>query len=370
MEAVGTLAGGVAHDFNNILTVLIGCGDLLRMKMRGDDPLRLYVDQMLASAEKAANLTQSLLAFSRKQQIKLKALNLYDVVKGTGKLLERVLSEDIQLKIAQAHQETVIMADPTQIEQILLNLAANARDAMPRGGLLSIETGVATLDNEFIKTHGYGERGKYALLSVSDTGIGMDETTKDHIFEPFFTTKEVGKGTGLGLSTVYGIVKQHNGYITVSSRRLQGTSFRIYLPLAVAKKTPEVPLPEKMERGTETILVAEDDSTVRTMTMDILNTYGYNTLEATDGQHAVEVFAERKEDIDLVLLDVVMPKKNGREAFEELRKIRPVVKVLFVSGYTGDVIIDKGVQSERIDFIQKPLSPNNLLRKVREILDR
>ena len=370
MEAVGTLAGGVAHDFNNILTVLIGCGDLLRMKMREDEPLRLYVDQILASAEKAANLTQSLLAFSRKQQIKLKPLNLYDAVKGTGKLLERVLSEDIQLKIAQTHQETVIMADPTQIEQILLNLATNARDAMPRGGLLSIETGVATLDNEFIRTHGYGERGKYALLSVSDTGIGMDETTKEHIFEPFFTTKEVGKGTGLGLSTVYGIVKQHNGYITVSSRRHQGTTLRIYFPLAVGRKAPEAPLSQKMERGSETILVAEDDSAVRTLTTDILNTYGYATLEATDGQHAVEVFAERKEDIDLVVLDVVMPRKNGREAFEELKKIRPAVKVLFVSGYTGDAIIDKGVQSERIDFIQKPLSPNDLLRKVREILER
>ena len=242
MEAIGQLAGGVAHDFNNILTVIIGFGTLIKMAADKHEPISgEYIDQILASSQKAANLTQSLLAFGRKQRINLAPHSIDDMIANTGKLLERLLTEDIELQITPAAEELVIMADVTQIDQILINLAANARDAMPHGGLLSIRTEVAELDDDFIKAHGYGEPGRYALLSISDTGMGMDMTTKERIFEPFFTTKEMGKGTGLGLATVYGIVKQHNGYITVYSEPHLGTTFRVYLPLVDRKKGSQNP---------------------------------------------------------------------------------------------------------------------------------
>ena len=231
MEAIGTLAGGIAHDFNNILTVISGFGSLLQMDIPEDDPKKAYIDQILASSEKAAQLTQGLLAFSRKQQISLKPLDINNTIRATSKLLKTLLTEDIELKTKLSEETSIIMADASQMDQILFNLAANARDAMPQGGTLILETKIVELDDDFIRMHGYGESGKYALLSVSDTGIGMDEATKSKIFDPFFTTKEVGKGTGLGLSTVYGIVKQHNGYITVYSEPGRGTTFHIYLPL-------------------------------------------------------------------------------------------------------------------------------------------
>jgi PAS domain S-box-containing protein len=374
MEAIGTLAGGIAHDFNNILTALIGYGSLLQIRMDMDNPLRKYVEQILSTSKKASGLTQSLLAFSRKQPAKLSAVKLNNVILGTEKLLERLLTEDIELQIRLTHKDMTIMADATQIDQILFNLATNARDAMPHGGILSIETKNILLTGEFNEIHGYGQPGKYVLLSVSDTGIGMNELTKEKIFDPFFTTKEVGKGTGLGLSTVYGIVKQHNGYINVHSAPASGTTFRIYFPL-VKTVADEVQLNAvHIRKGTETILVAEDNKEVRVLIKDILKEYGYNIIEAVDGKDAVNKFREYKganhDGIDLIIMDSVMPKKNGREAYDEIRNLKTNIRVLFTSGYTRDIVLDKGIEEKEFDFITKPLSPDELLQKVGEILER
>ena len=262
------------------------------------------------------------------------------------------------------------MADTTQIDQILINLAANARDAMPQGGLLSIETGTATVDNDFIRAHGYGSAGQYALLSVSDTGIGMEKSIREHIFEPFFTTKEVGKGTGLGLATVYGIVKQHNGYISVYSEPGRGTTFRIYFPLVDRETVVQDRSPEGAMDGIGTVLVAEDDPGARLLIVEALRSHGYATIEAHDGEDAVRVFKKNRDRVDLVIMDVVMPKRNGKESWEAIKKLRRGVPVIFMSGYTRDVVFDKGIEGEAVDFIPKPLSAKKLLQKVREVLDR
>ncbi len=369
MEAVGTLAGGVAHDFNNILMALMGYANLLQMKMDPGDPLRVYVDQIVSSTGKAANLTQSLLAFSRKQIIELKPCDVSLIVRDVTKLLRRLLPEDIELALELAEQMT-IMGDAAQIDQVLINLATNARDAMPRGGGLKIETGEAMIDSEFLRAKGYGKAGAYIRLSVSDNGIGMSPAVRDKIFEPFFTTKETGKGTGLGLSIVYGIVKQHNGYIDVDSEPGRGTTFHIYFP-RVREKAPGVNQELiEVRGGTETILFAEDNNDIRKLATEVLAASGYTILQAVDGQEAVERFAETPDRIDLVILDVVMPRKNGREAYDEIVAMRPDTKVLFMSGYTGDVVLDKGIGTERFDYVAKPLSPPDLLRKVRDSLDK
>ena len=369
MEAIGTLAGGVAHDFNNILTALTGYGTLLQLKLDKENPLRHYVDQILSASLKGANLTRSLLAFSRKQPITLSPINLNDVVKGTEKLLRRLLTEDIILKTILSSDDIILMADPTQIDQILFNLVTNARDAMPKGGSLTIETRMAELDKHFNTIHGFGRPGKYALLSVSDTGIGMVAGVKEHIFDPFFTTKEVGKGTGLGLSTTYGIVKQHNGYITVYSEPGIGTTVRIYFPLTgvVAEASPSSS--ESIRGGTEAILIAEDNKEVRHLIKNILIEFGYTVIEAKDGEDAINKFNKQK-DIDLLVLDSVMPKKNGKAVHDEISAINPNIKTIFISGYTRDVVLDKGIEDKKFDFIAKPLSPKGLLEKVREVLDR
>jgi two-component system, cell cycle sensor histidine kinase and response regulator CckA len=370
MEAIGTLAGSIAHDFNNILTVISGFGSLLQMDIPEDDPKKAYIDQILASSEKAAQLTQGLLAFSRKQQISLRPLDINDTIRSTSKLLKTLLREDIELKIRFSEETSIIMADASQMDQILFNLAANARDAMPQGGALIVETKIVELDDDFIRIHGYGESGKYALLSVSDTGIGMDEATKSKIFDPFFTTKAVGKGTGLGLSTVYGIVKQHNGYITVYSEPGRGTTFHIYLPLIndIVRQEKEARAPIK--GGSETILVAEDDDVVRRLIKTVLTEYGYSIIEAVDGEDAIDRFAKLGKRIDLIILDTVMPKKNGREVYDEIKSIKPDSKVIFTSGYTRDITLDKGMaQGDKFEFIPKPISPYVLLQKVRQVLD-
>jgi two-component system cell cycle sensor histidine kinase/response regulator CckA len=370
MEAIGQLAGGIAHDFNNILTVIIGFATLIRMATDERRPIdREHIEQLLMASRKAANLTQSLLAFSRKQRIELQQHCINEVVSGTGKLLERLLTEDIELNILLGKEEPTIMADLNQMDQVLINLVANARDAMPKGGILRIETGEAEIDRDFRKTHGFGEPGKYALLSVSDTGMGMDEVTRERVFEPFFTTKEVGKGTGLGLSTVYGIVKQHNGYVVVSSEPHRGTTFRVYLPVVSAGRQDTSPS-ATARGGTETLLVVEDDPAVRRLATEILRANHYSTLEAEDGEDAVTVFSKNEGKIDLIIMDVVMPKKNGRDAYEEIKKSWPDGRVIFMSGYAGDIVVDKGVEDEKVDFIAKPLSPDKLLAKVREVLDR
>ena len=372
MEAVGTLTGGVAHEFNNILTAIIGYASLLEMRLKDDDPLRIHVEQILASSERGANLTQSLLTFSRKQIIRPRPVNSDEIVKRVEKFLLRVIGEDIELRTIPTGTDAPVMADPTQIEQVLINLATNARDAMPEGGLLTIATRLVELDEDYFKIHNYdGNPGKYVLISVTDTGLGMDEKTRERIFEPFFTTKAIGRGTGLGLSIVYGIVKQHNGYINVYSEPGKGTTFRIFLPMIKGEvegaQSTAFPPPTG---GTETILMAEDNAEVRKLMKEVLERFGYKVIEAVDGEDAIKVFNENKNNVQLLLLDLIMPKMNGKEAYDEIRKIRPDIKVIFGSGYTSDIIDKKGILEEGLNFITKPISPRELLRKVREVLDQ
>lgn len=370
MEAIGTLAGRVAHDFNNILTAIIGFGSLLEMKMAPDDPLHHNVAQILSAAERAANLTRSLLAFSRKQQIATRVMNLNEIVTGLEKMLNRLIREDIELSIAIAERSLPVLVDAGQIEQVLINLVTNARDAMPEGGTLSITTCAATIDDEFGKIHGYGEPGDYAILVVADSGTGMEESVRQRIFDPFFSTKEVGKGTGLGLSVCYGIIKQHGGYINCYSEPGSGTTFRIYLPLVHGNTEQAVAgtiVP--LEGGTETILLAEDEATVRELTSKILREFGYTVIEACDGAEAVTRFREDGARIDLCLFDVIMPQKKGWEALAEIRGIRPEVKALFMSGYQPDFDRLQDMTQSDAGFIAKPVVPRDLLRKIREILD-
>ncbi len=370
MEAVGTLAGGIAHDFNNILTAIIGYGRMLQMKMAETDPLKTYVEHMLSSSETAANLTRNLLAFSRKQIVELKPVNVGTIIKGTERFLKSLLTEDIELKILLPDPDITIMADMSQMEQVLINLASNANDAMPRGGTLAIEASEIDMKDAFVDGYDYVEPGRYVLISVTDTGIGIDEKTRDKIFEPFFTTKEVGKGTGLGLSIVQGIINQHHGYITVNTKPQGGTVFHVYLPIAKASVEETTPGSPVAEGGIETILIAEDDSQVRNLTMEILKSAGYTVIEAVDGEDAIQRFLEHSDTVELLLLDVVMPRKNGKEAYDEIRKINPDIRVVFMSGYTGDVIVDKGIVGKEYDFIHKPLFPNDLLQHVRQALDK
>ena len=368
MEALGTLAGGIAHDFNNILTIISGYGSLLTMNFDEANPLRVYVDPILASAERAANLTQSLLAFSRRQPITLTPISINTSIRKTEKLLRRLLTEDVELISALSAEDITVMADPTQIEQILFNLATNARDAMPKGGKLVLETARMALDQEFVAVHGYGEPGVYALLSLSDTGSGMSEATREKIFDPFFTTKETGKGTGLGLSTVYGIVKQHNGYINVYSEEGMGTAFHIYFPVVNAAPLEEKTDFRKIKGGKETILLAEDNADVRGFMKSLLSRYGYTVVEAVDGDDAVNRFKTHGK-IDLMVLDSVMPKRNGRETYDAIRAVDPNVRVIFMSGYTRDVVLDKGIEDRDFNFISKPINPEEILIKIREVVD-
>ncbi len=371
MELVGRFAGGVAHDFNNILTAIMGYSNMMQLRMPDDAPLRTYVSQIIASSEKAANLTQSLLAFSRKQIINPKPVRLNDIVKRIEKLLLRVIGEDIEFNTYLSDEELIVMADLGQIEQILMNLATNARDAMPDGGILLIETDSVFAENNLMKQHGYIKEGSYALISVTDTGIGMDEQTRERIFEPFFTTKEVGKGTGLGLSMVYGIVKQHEGYINCYSEVGKGTTFKIYLPTIASEVKEIIPAAiQPVNGGDETVLLAEDDVEVRKIMQEALEKFGYRVVAAEDGKEAVDKFFKDRDKIQILIFDLIMPRKNGKEAYEEIKKTKPDIKVLFLSGYTANLIHKKGILEEGMNFILKPVSINDLLRKVREILDR
>ena len=370
MEAVGQLAGGIAHDFNNIITAIMGYGHMLQKKLKENDTLRTYADHILSLSDRAANLTLSLLAFSRKRIMNPLPVKLNEIIRKVEKLLVRIIGEDIQLQIQLSEEDLIIMADSGQIEQVLMNLATNARDAMPEGGLLTIGAETLNIDNEFIKSHGFGKAEKYALISLADSGAGMDMETREKIFEPFFTTKEVGKGTGLGLSMVYGVIKQHNGYINVYSEPGRGTTFRIYLPLIEAKVEdikPEVIPP--VITGTETLLLAEDETEVREFTKNLLKEYGYKVITAIDGQDAINEFKVFKDKIQLVLLDVIMPNKNGKEVYDEIKQIKPDIKVLFMSGYPADIIQKHGIIEKGLAYIEKPASPTKLLKKIREVLE-
>jgi len=373
MESVGRLAGGVAHDFNNILSAIVGFGNLLQLKMADDDSNRVYLDNILLSAEKAAGLTQSLLAFSRQQVIKPALIDINEVIRRVEKLLVRIIGEDIKFQTDLSTEKLVVMADPLQMEQVLMNLATNARDAMPGGGQLVIATDQVVFDEDYIKTHGYGRPGRYALISVTDTGMGMDEEIQSRLFEPFFTTKDVGKGTGLGLAIIYGIVKQHEGYINLYSEPGAGTTFKIYLPArdtgASQEEIPkEMPLPAL--RGSETILLVEDDSEVRRATKTMLDEFGYSVIEAVDGVDAIMKFRLHHDSIDLLLLDVIMPGKNGGEVYAEAQAINPSVRVLFTSGYPADIIKTHVVLEEGLHFLSKPAAPQALLKKIRELIEK
>jgi len=370
MESVGTLAGGIAHDFNNSLTGIIGFGELLRMRMAGDPQALHDLDEILRCAERAATLTRQLLTFARRQVMEHVNLNLSTLVADLTKLIGKVVGEHIEVKTSLEKNVPTISADRGQLEQVLMNLCLNARDAMPDGGRLVVDTEDVNLDEEYVRENLYMKTGRYALLTVSDTGVGMDEKTCDRVFEPFFTTKGPDKGTGLGLAMVYGIVKQHGGFIHLYSEPGKGTAFKVYFP-AIEAQPDAVPTNRREEMvrgGTETILLAEDEESIRALVERTLTELGYNVLVARNGEEAIEIFRQNKE-IALAVLDVVMPRKGGKEAFEAMHKANPNLKVIFMSGYTANAIHDSFVLIAGMPFLQKPFGPTMLARKIREVLD-
>ena len=370
MEAIGTLAGGVAHDFNNILSTIEGYALLLRDNVKKKGHIRNYVDQIVAGVERAADLTRRLLAFSRNQVINPAPLDLNETILNINTLLVRLVGESIDLQIVTSQEELVVIADQLQIEQTLINLVTNARDSMPHGGVLRLTTELAIIGDTPEESSREIRPGHYAKLVLSDSGMGIDPSIKERIYDPFFTTKEVGKGIGLGLSMTFGIVKQHKGYIKVDSEPGQGTTFAIYLPLIesqVERKRMESTMLPVGNR--ETVLLAEDDRFVRMLTKHILIKYGYLVVEAVDGEDALEKFRENAETIQLLLLDVIMPKKNGKQVYDDARRINPDIKVVFMSGNPYEVIANLGFVVENIAFISKPLTPGELLVSVRKALD-
>ena len=373
MEAIGRLAGGVAHDFNNLLTAITGNARLLLMRLDEKYPLREVLEEIRDAGDRAASLTRQLLAFSRKQPLRLAVLNLNDVITDMNNMLERLIGEDVKIGTALESDLMSVKADPGQMEQVIMNLAVNARDAMPHGGKLTIGTVNVLLDKAYWREHDVEVKpGPYVMLNVIDTGIGMDEETESHIFEPFFTTKEKGVGTGLGLATVYGIVKQMGGYVWVYSEPGQGTVFKIYLPGVEMAPEPvkreTTPLQEL--HGSETVLLVEDNKSVLNLAREILKEYGYNTLQARNGKDALKVSEAHEGPIHLMLTDVVMPGMNGRETAERIQSMRPEIKVIYMSGYPDDRISDRGVLASGTNFLDKPFSPESLVRKIRKVLDQ
>jgi len=370
MEAVGTLAGGIAHDFNNSLTGIVGFGELLRMRMAGDRQALHDLDEILRCAERATTLTRQLLTFARRQVIEPVNLNLSSLVADLMKLIGKVVGEHIEVKTSLKMNVPTICADRGQIEQVVMNLCLNARDAMPEGGRLVVETGDVYLDEEYVRQNLYMKTGRYALLTVSDTGVGMDEKTCKRVFEPFFTTKGPYKGTGLGLAMVYGIVKQHGGFIHLYSEPGKGTAFKVYFPAIEAQPdaVPTIRREEIVRGGMETILLAEDEEAIRALAERILTELGYTVLVARNGEEAIEMFRQHTE-IALAVLDVVMPRMGGKEAFDEMHKQNPRLKVIFMSGYSANAIHDSFVLTASTPFLQKPFGPTILARKVRDVLD-
>ncbi|MEI6703009.1 MAG: PAS domain S-box protein, partial [Deltaproteobacteria bacterium] len=372
MEAIGQLAGGIAHDFNNILTAIIGYASIMKLKLPEDSPLKKSAEQITLTAERGASLTQGLLAFSRKQATNPLVVDLNEVLNRVHQLLLRLISEDINLEIILLSQSLPVMADSVQIEQVLMNLATNARDALSMGGSIVIKAEAISIDSDFALARGFGQPGDYALLTFTDNGKGMDTEIVKHIFEPFYTTKELGKGTGLGLSIVYGIIKKHGGYITCLSKIGVGTSFHVYLPLLnelapfEEKESKEIGL---TDRGADVILMAEDNDIARDLAKEILEEFGYSVLEAGDGQEALDIFKDNLDRIDLVILDVIMPKLNGREVYDAVMAIDPSAKILFCSGYSKDVVISQGGLEQGMNYLAKPYTPKELLMKIREVLD-
>lgn len=372
MEAVGTMAGGIAHDFNNILNVIMGYGSMVIDKLEAGTPSREHMSEVLIATDRAAELTKRLLVFSRKQIVEVKPVNINGIILGLQKMLVRIIRESIDFNLHLADTPLIVLADAGQLEQVLINLASNAKDAMLEGGQLTIGTELEEMDDEYVAANGYGKPGRYALITVSDTGHGIDAETRKKIFEPFFTTKGIGEGTGLGLAITYSIIKQHGGFINVYSEPGQGTVFRIYMPLSAEEATPDKS-PEAAiaaRGGDETVLLAEDDASLRHLAVEVLESYGYTVISAENGEDAIIKFMENRERISLALLDMIMPKKNGKEVRDAIRKVSPGIKILFSSGYTMDIIKTRELMETDFDFIHKPFLPKDLLMKVREVLDR
>ncbi|MBZ0238089.1 MAG: response regulator [Deltaproteobacteria bacterium] len=369
MEAVGKLAGGVAHDFNNILSVIISYSDLVRADLSPGDPMRADLDEIHQAGERAAQLTRQLLAFSRQQVVEPRVLDLDEVIRGMEKMTRRLVGEDVEV-LSMLHAGVGrVLADPGNLEQILMNLVVNARDAMPEGGKLTIETTEVVLDDDFVRAHVGASAGRHVMLAVSDTGVGMDRATQARIFEPFFTTKPKDRGTGLGLSTVFGIVSQCGGTIWVYSEPGIGTTFKVFLPCVDAELEgrPATRAPQPA-RGTECVLLVEDDDQVRVVMRDILERAGYRVLEARNAGEAL-LIAEQPHAIDLVLSDVVMPHMSGPEVLRRIAALRPGIRALCMSGYTDNAVLHHQVLERQIAFLQKPVTPGTLTRKVREVLD-
>jgi PAS domain S-box-containing protein len=371
MEAIGQLAGGVAHDFNNLLTAITGYSDLTLLKLNKADPLRRNIEEIKKAGDRAASLTRQLLAFSRRQVLQPQVLDLNSIIEDMGRMLPRLIGENIELRMVLDPGLGMVKADPGQIEQVILNLAVNARDAMPRGGKLMIETKNVYLHEEYVGSHLDATPGPYTQIVVTDTGHGINEETKKHIFEPFFTTKEAGKGTGLGLSTVYGIVKQSGGSIWVYSEVGRGTAFKVYLPRVGEKPDEHRRRAEAREapQGAETILLVEDEEILRMLMTEVLEANGYSVFKATDSETAILFCEGHQGPIHLLLTDVVMPGIGGRALAEQLVAIRPDMRVLYMSGYTSDSIVHNGVLDEEMSFLQKPFTPASLAQKVREVLE-
>lgn len=369
LEALGALAGGIAHDFNNLLSVILGYGELALDRLKDDNPVRRQIIQMRAAADKAASLARQLLAFSRRQVLEPRVLDLNSVVSGLEKILRRVIGENIELKIDLATDLGHVKADPTRVEQIIMNLVVNARDAMPIGGRLSISTGNCELDEEYVRKHSSTQPGSYVMIGVSDSGAGIPPEIQSRIFEPFFTTKGPGKGTGLGLSTVYGIVKQSGGHIWVYSEVGKGTTFKIYLPRVQEKISANSKPQEEVDlSGTETVLLVEDAAHLRELAREFLSNSGYRVIEASNGAEALELAAQHQGQIDLLLTDVIMPGMSGAELARKVMEARPSVQVIYASGYTADAISQHGVLDEGVVLIEKPYTRDKLLRKIREVL--
>ncbi len=371
MEAVGRLAGGIAHDFNNVLSAIVGYGSLVKKHAPPESQISFFTRQMLDAAERGTRLTRQILAFSRKQVLVPRHVAINEIMQGMVPLIVRILGEDIDVRFDIPAEEMIILADTSHIEQVLMNMATNARDAMPRGGKLIVKTERTEIDLSFAALNGLERPGTYALLSVSDTGTGMDEQTKSHIFEPFFTTKDSGRGTGLGLSIVYGIIKQHSGHISVYSEPGKGTTFRIYLPLAHSgAAVPKVEPVRDVRGGSETLLIAEDNAGVAGALRISLEEYGYRVLVGSNGEEAVRMFTEHADQVKLCVFDVIMPQMNGKEAFRRISSMRSDVGVIFMSGYTADVIEATDLLDQRAVFMSKPINPGDLLVLVRQMLDR
>jgi signal transduction histidine kinase/ActR/RegA family two-component response regulator len=372
MESIGRLAGGVAHDFNNLLTAMTGYASLSLEMIPPDDPVSEFLREIQKSVDRATNLNKQLLAFARRQVIEPKVIDLNELILDVGKMLRRLIGEDIELVTRPASDVCAVKVDPGQIGQVLVNMAVNARDAMPQGGTLTIETAHVDVDESMAQTRPDVVPGPHIMLAISDTGTGMTEEVKEHLFEPFFTTKEKGKGTGLGLATCYGIVKQNSGHIWVHSELGQGTTFKIYFPQTTE---PPISLDQKekqgMQRGVETILLVEDEPSVRDLTAHILRQLGYTVLEASHGDEALGLVQQHADErIHMLLSDVVMPRMNGRELADKLNTLRPELRVLLMSGYADEAIVRHGALEPGIAFLQKPFSPEILARKIREVLDR